>query len=182
MIKSFLLGIVSVLGLLMLITFMLPSDYKVEAEVTIEATPKEVFPHINTLRLWESWAFAEMDSSQLASIQYKGIEEGVGSLLTWDQGEQGNGRLEIVTSIPYEKVEVVMSINDGSFVNQGTFILTPSEEGTKLLWEEKGDFGFNLLARGYALLSDFDENMKAQYTEALKLLKNEVEQKKESEQ
>ena len=106
-------------------------------------------PFLNSLQAWESWTpFPE------GGLETYGSAEGVGAGVRWNDPQYGEGEAEITRSSLDEEISYLVRIEGGALTVQGRFLLAPIKEGTRLLWEEEGDFGWNPLmgytARGMA--------------------------------
>ncbi len=74
-----------------------PDDFKIERQITINATAAEVFPWINNLKNMNQWnPWAGQDAKSV--IAYEGPEQGPGAVYTWTGGKMGSGRFTILDS------------------------------------------------------------------------------------
>ena len=137
-------GLAAILLLYLGIGFFLPGTWHARAERTVQAMPEEVFPFLNSPSLWVRWnAMPESGSSFL------GPEEGVGSGLEWDDPRYGSGSFQVKLSRPNRQVGYEVQIESGTLVIIGTVRLEPEGQGSRIVWEESGDFGRNPLL-GYS--------------------------------
>lgn len=172
LLRSFSLGIMVALGLFVAFTFFLPSNYTVTQKIIINTTSDKVFPYINSLKQWEKWAFSSEENDMRKELTFHGPEEGAGAYETWEMEDGSHHRLEVTKSSPTEKVEVRLSVNDGSFVSEGIFELQSEGGNTVVTWTETGDFGYNFFARFYASISKFEDGISEKYAYALEQLKS----------
>jgi hypothetical protein len=84
-----------------------------------------------------------------SGTEVTGPSEGAGASLQWDDPRYGRGRLEITESLSNSKVSYTVEVEEGALRIQGILSLKPEGGGTRLSWEESGDFGWNPLL-GYA--------------------------------
>lgn len=143
-----------ILILLALIGLMLPSSARVEREIRIKAPPSVVFPHLNSMRAFHAWSPWAQDDTE-TTYRFEGPETGVGSRMRWFSGEEGigEGSQEITASIPDERVETRLVFGDkGS--GKATFLLSPSDDATRLSWQFQTDFGWDLFGRYLGLMLD----------------------------
>jgi hypothetical protein len=84
-----------------------------------------------------------------SGTEVSGPREGVGAGLRWDDPRYGKGRLEITESVSNAQVSYTVDVEEGALRIQGVLSLRPEGSGTRLSWQESGDFGWNPLM-GYA--------------------------------
>ena len=78
------LGTVVLLGLVVIgVGFALPSEYKVERSVVIEAPPDRIYPFVATPRRWVQWSIWTRRDPAM-TIEYFGPESGTGA--GWQAG------------------------------------------------------------------------------------------------
>ncbi len=147
--------VVAVLGIALLLvlgSFFLPSAWKVERAVTIQAPPAAVFPYVNSLKRWPDWTIWYEREPGIQAV-YEGPEAGVGAVSRW-QGKDGAGEMRILESRPDQAMRYELSFNHGEFKLQGEFLLTSDGPATLVTWKTGGDVGLNPLGRYFALLLD----------------------------
>lgn len=83
-----------------------PDHFRIERSLAIQASPDKIFPHINDFHLWEAWSpWEKIDPT--ANTTHSGATHGVGAVYEWSgNNEVGQGRMEIIESIPYSKVVI----------------------------------------------------------------------------
>ena len=151
--KKALFSAISVLALLCLVGFMLPSDYKVERSITIDAPSSSIFPHLVDLKKWQDWGvWFKRDPNM--SFEYSGEESAVGMTSRWISKTQGNGEITII-AIETNK-RLIYSVNFPDMpASTGEFVLTQVEGGTQVLWMDYGDVGMNPLKHYFATIMDY---------------------------
>src|SRR5687767_4039749 len=82
-------------GGLTLFALLLPSQYKVEKSVLIEASPETVFTNLNNLSRWQKWSIWSQEYDPAIANIYGGPEKGVGATYRWLGDEMGQGSLTI---------------------------------------------------------------------------------------
>lgn len=81
-----------------------PDTFRVERSITINASPKAIYPLINDFHQWEAWSPWEKIDPQIQRT-YSGAHEGVGAIYAWSGNKDiGSGRMEIVESVPESKI------------------------------------------------------------------------------
>lgn len=134
--------------------FFLPSTTQVERSIILNSDPATVFDYVNDLkkfREWSPWSRKDPDMQ----VDDNGSDDGVGATMTWssDDTKIANGRMSIVSSVPFEHVKAELD-----FGIMGTaesyFDLLPEESGTRLVWGLSQDHGLNMVARYAGLFMD----------------------------
>ena len=125
---------------ILLVGFLLPTEWQAEASAELDASPEAVFAYLDSPEGWQAWT--PWPDSGVVRI---GPERGRGSGLTWDDPELGSGRFEIVSVQPMARVAYAVEVNDGAMTTTGSFELRPSGTGSAATWRESGDLGRNPL-------------------------------------
>ncbi len=148
------LGLVSIVVLLLVISFFLPAKVHVERTMIINAKPEAVFNMVNDLKNWNSWSpWNRIDTAM--KITYGEISEGKGASYSWTSNHKnvGNGDLKILESMPFESIAVELN-----FMGQGTALggykFEPEGEKTKMTWSMDSDMGMNPIGRFFGLFID----------------------------
>jgi effector-binding domain-containing protein len=153
-IKTFLIGLVALIVLLIVIALFLPSAAHVERTASISAPPTVVFDIVNSLKRFNEWSpWYELDPS--ARFTYSGPEKGLGARVQWssDSTELGSGAQEIVESVPLERVRTQLEFADEGQASSA-LELAPEGQGTNVTWVFDMQFGYNLPARYFGLWID----------------------------
>jgi len=165
--------LLTLLILLAVIGFLLPSSAQVERTIVIDAPAAEIFPHLNALRAFHAWSpWSDIDPD--THYQFQGPEQGVGSRMTWQSGNSqvGQGSQEIIDSLPDQRVEMQLEFGDKG---NGTaiFLLEPEGASTRVRWQFSTVFGWDLFGRYVGLM--LDNMIGTAYDKGLKDLKSTVE-------
>lgn len=159
--------------LLAVIGLLLPSTANVERSIVIDAPAQRIFPHINSMRAFHAWSpWTDVDPS--TRYEFEGPEQGVGSRMTWSSGDDrvGEGSQEISASDPAQRVETQLVFGDkGNGV--ATFLLEPEGESTRVRWQFRTQFGWDLFGRYVGLM--LDSMIGASYDKGLRKLKMLIE-------
>ena len=132
------------LVLYLLVGLLMPGTWVARQEAVAPAIPSAVFPYLNQMDLWPSWAPMPESGSELF-----GPPAGVGAGIRWDDPQYGKGQIQITGSLSNTEVTYTVVVEGGALRIEGKFALTPEKSGTRIEWEEAGDFGWNPLM-GYA--------------------------------
>jgi uncharacterized protein YndB with AHSA1/START domain len=157
----------SLLALFLLVGVVLSGRWAVERSATLPAPPAAVFPWVDDPRRWDEWA-------PLGDIQatFSGPAHGAGAARSWSDPEVGDGVFTIVSAVPDQKVAYRVEVQEGKLITEGTLTLTAQAGGTRVTWEERGDFGHNPLL-GY-IARTMDRTQGAQMEQALARLSEKV--------
>jgi uncharacterized protein YndB with AHSA1/START domain len=134
--------------LFLLVGLLLPGSWEAQAEAAFPAPPETVFHFLERPDQWTLWM--TLPSS---GVQSFGPPKGPGAGIRWNDPQYGEGEFRILGSgraseetarILYEVV-----LEGGSIRIRGFLTLSPEDGGTRLQWQEHGQFGRNPLL-GYA--------------------------------
>lgn len=144
----------SLLGLLvlvLLISFLLPSERRIEASVKIDAPIQIVFDQVNDLRNWESWSpWKKM--APMMEMSYSNPPSGKNAFLKWRSTHPriGTGKLILTEVIPNEKIVTVMDFEEGRD-NTAEFTFKEENDAVKVTWTMIHRVGGNPISK-YGLL------------------------------
>ena len=140
--------------------YLLPSQVHVDRAITIDRPAEVVFEILNSYRDYQKWSpWAGRDPQ--AMFVTSGPESGVGARLSWsgDPRLVGTGWQEIVSSKPYERIDIKLDFDVQGVADTG-FLLVPDGDATKVTWSFDSDvtegIGFldSFMARYFGLLFD----------------------------
>lgn len=144
---TFVLGGASVLLLLLLfVGWLLPSGWEASAERELRIDPDSALTYLDSpegWRLWTTWP---------DSTTRSGPARGAGATMAWANREIGAGTFRI-SEATEQAVSYVVEVEGvgGSLTTSGTFRLSPTATGTRLVWQESGDLGPNPLMGWWGL-------------------------------
>lgn len=145
--KILFIAILSIIILLLIISFFLPSKMHVERSLVINAPTEIVFDQINTLKKWEQWSpWIKMDST--LKMTYEGPESGVGAAYRWvgNPKTTGSGKLTISESRPNELIVTDLDLGEGG-TGTGGYKFEPADSGVKVTWYMDSEMGLNPVMR-----------------------------------
>lgn len=132
-------GLALVLAAALVLGVFLPKSWEASATGVVEATEAEVRAALSQPRAWSSWTpWPE------GGAAFSGPESGPGATRSWDDELYGAGSFSI-TDAREGRVGYRVVIEEGRFEIDGTIDLSPTAEGTRVEWVERGDFGRNPL-------------------------------------
>ena len=174
--KYVLIGLVSLMILLVLIGFLLPSKHQVKETIVIDAPVSMVFEEVNDFRQWSNWS-PWQDKDPHAIISYDGPASGVGSKMAWhsDNPKVGKGSQEIIASKPNQYLKTVLKMVGWDTVSHGVWNFEELDlNKTKVTWEFQGQVGSNIFHKYMMML--FKPALRKDYRTGLQRLKSHVEQ------
>jgi uncharacterized protein YndB with AHSA1/START domain len=139
---------------LIVIGFLLPSHYKVERSVIINAPQHQIFPHISNLKNWQNWGVWFKRDPNI-SLVYSGEIGRVGMKSQWVSDNQGNGEMQILAVEDNRRLIYSLYVDDAEMTSTGEFVLSKVEQGTKVVWMDYGDVGNNPISRYFAFFMDY---------------------------
>ena len=133
-------GAIGLLLLALLIGFLLPGSWEVERSAVLLARPAVVFPWLDDPHRWDQWApLGDVEAA------FSGPARGADASRRWTHPEVGDGVFTIVSTIPDREVRYRVEVQEGRMVTEGILRLTAEGTGTRVTWQEQGDFGRNPL-------------------------------------
>lgn len=155
---------------IIVVGILLPSEWVVERTATVAAPAPEVFRHLDGARRWEAWT-----PSPETGFTYFGPDRGEGSGRRWDDPGYGEGEFVIVAAEPPSRLSYRVEVEGGAIRIHGELLLSPVPDGgTRVVWREEGDFGWNPLL-GF-LAGRMEELQGAQLDASLASLRRLVEE------
>jgi uncharacterized protein YndB with AHSA1/START domain len=147
----------AVIGALVLLLvaggFFIPSAYKVERSVLVNAPPKKIYDLVVEPKKWAEWsAWNRRDPNM--KVTYKGPPFGMGAKWDWVSKTEGTGSMEFTRVEPDRAVEYSLSFPEYKMTSTGAITLEPAGNATKVTWTNAGDVGKNPLKRYLTLTMD----------------------------
>jgi hypothetical protein len=142
-------GGAALLILFLVVGFLLPGTWSAGGSVQIDAPPEAVFPWLDSPRAWTRWT-PWPDTGLVVA----GPPHGVGSVISWDNADLGDGRFEIVEADSLRTVRYRVEVQKRTMRTDGTLHVEPRDGGTFVRWREQGDFGHNPLMGYWARFMD----------------------------
>ena len=133
-------GGAALLIVFLVVGFFLPGTWSAQGSVQIDAPPVAVFPWLDAAGAWTRWTPWPDTGLVMA-----GPAHGVGSVISWDNTDLGDGRFEIVEADRPSMVRYRVEVQKRTMRTDGTLHIEPREGGTFVRWQEQGNFGHNPL-------------------------------------
>ncbi len=134
--------------------FLLPSQWKVERSLLINAPPEALYPLISNFQEgWPQWSAFDYEDKDI-QYTYAGPDEGVGAERFWVSKKMGNGSQKITKADPETGIEFELRMEGNDLLIHGKLAFEPAERGTKVTWTDSGDVGSNIPYRYLAQMMD----------------------------
>lgn len=148
------LWILAIVAVLVIIAYLLPKTYKVERSVYIRADKNLVYELAANLTKWKVWTpwTKQMDST--AVFEFTGDAGQVGSGENWSGKKMGSGELVITELKPGELVAYDLMFDKGKYQSKGEILFEQAADSLKVTWIDRGDLGYNPVARYMGLTMD----------------------------
>jgi Polyketide cyclase / dehydrase and lipid transport len=184
MLKKILLGSaaasVVLVGLLVIVIAMQPSEFHIERSAKMAAAPGEVFEQVNDFHKWDGWSpWVKLDPN--AKNSFEGPAAGEGAIFRWaGNAEVGEGSMTILESRPPEHVRIklhfVKPFEDTAITE---FMLKPAGDETSVTWSMDGKNNF--ISKAFCLfIMNMDKMIGDKYEEGLASMKKIVEAPEEA--
>jgi len=148
--KRIIIGLAVLFALLMAIGLLLPSAYKVERSVTIQAPVELVFDQVNDLRKNEAWS-PWKDPTMV--VKYSEPSAGKGASSSWTSKDMGNGTQTIEESVPNSTIDIHLDFG-GMGTAKAKWLFSQEGEAVKVTQQMYGDQGMNPVKRYMNLMMD----------------------------
>ncbi len=170
MLKIIVIIIVAAIAAVLIFAAMQPDSFRVQRSVTIKAPPEKIFAAINDFHRWEAWSpWEKVDPAVKRS--YSSADNGKGAVYAWEgNSEIGQGRMEIIESIPSSKLLVKIEfIKPFAATNTVEFNLAQNGENTTVTQAMYGPSPF--ISKLMGLFFSMDKMVGGKYEEGLASLK-----------
>lgn len=169
MLKTLLLIVAAAIAALLIYAATKPDSFRQQRSTTIAAPPDKVFALINDLRQFNTWnPFAKMDPKQV--ITYDAVTAGVGGAYNWQGEKSGAGRMQIVESVPAQRVSAKLDFTKPFEAhNVVDFTVQPQGHGSTVTWAMQGPMPY--LNRVMTIFFDMDKTVGKDFEAGLANLK-----------
>ncbi|WP_254512981.1 SRPBCC family protein [Anatilimnocola floriformis] len=166
-IKKIAIAVATILVLLVVIGFFLPSKVHVERSVNIAAPPEQIYVYAGTPKRWPEWV-----AWKPTKWEFPGAETGVGAESKWDDST-GGGHLKMTKADPQKGVEYDLAFAGAPPV-PGWIRFSPEGATTKVVWAFDAESSMNPLNRYFCYFA-LDSLVGADFEKGLANLKKKVE-------
>ena len=173
--KKVLLVVVVLVALFLVIGLFLPSRYRVERIVVIQAKPAAIYGQISNFKNWLQWTAWNQTKYPDMQVKFEGPETGVGSGYSWEGKSTGQGSIKFTSAEPDKGISYDLAFEHGKYKSAGSITLEQAGENIKVTWTNEGDLGGNPVNRYFGLM--MDRMIGPDFAEGLNNLKRKVEAK-----
>ena len=153
-----------------------PETFTITRSTVIAAPAETIFPLIDDLHAWANWSPWEKVPGDDLVKTYSGAERGVGAVYDWLGKKTGQGRMEIVESLPAALVRIDLRFfKPFKTDNLTDFTLTPVAGGVEVVWSMTGKS--TLMSKIMGLFMNMDRMLGASFDKGLDALKSIAEVK-----
>ncbi|QPG04525.1 SRPBCC family protein [Salinimonas marina] len=163
-----------ILVAVVLIGFLLPSEYEVKRSIVIEAEPEAIYSEVVNLRAWQNWGVWFQNDPDM-QIEYGGPDRAIGMYSKWQSETQGDGEMEITELQHNREIVYRLYFPEFDMGSTGAVKLQPTPEGTRVTWSDTGTVGNNPMNRYFVLF--LDDMIGPDFEMGLENLKTVVENK-----
>jgi len=174
MLVKILIVLVVVVGLLVVVVAMQPSEFHVARTATISAPAPAVFAQVDDFHHWEAWnPWGKLDPAMRQT--YEGAPAGAGAIYTWAGNNQvGEGRMTMTESRPSDLIRIKLEfVKPFRATNTAEFTFKPEGDQTAVTWSMTG--ANNFLTKAVHLFMNMDKMVGGQFEKGLAQLKTVVE-------
>ncbi len=151
-IKGILIALLVLIVVLGVVGIFLPSEYRVERSVVIDAPMETVFSNVNTVskhELWSPWK----DEDPSMKFTFNDIPAGEGASYSWTSDNMGEGSLTIIESIQNKGIKTDLDFGEMGAAN-GYYTFSKVDGGVKVVQGFTGDAGYNIPERYVNMFMD----------------------------
>ncbi len=139
---------------LSLIGFLLPSSYRVERAISIDAATPDVYTTISDLNTWPDWSPWQKGEDPTLVYTFEGAIGAPGSKLSWHGDNVGSAEITITNTNPSDGLYYTIT-TAGEPVAEGKIrFLDKGDERTRVAFEYSAALGWNPVQRFAGLFAE----------------------------
>jgi len=171
--KYLVLPLVLLVGIYCLLCVLGPKNFNLERTIEIDAPKNMAYNIVNNIESWEQWgSWQKRDTGMV--ISYPGKTVGVGAKSEWISASEGNGKQEIIESVPSERLRTQLNFEGWDEPSYGQWHFEDKGDKSNVRWAmESSDLPF--LMRGMMMVMGMKGQIKENYDESLASLKEMTE-------
>jgi uncharacterized protein YndB with AHSA1/START domain len=151
--KGLLVGLVVLVAGLVAVGFLMPSQYRVERSVRIDAPAERVYALLADPREWKGWSEWNRRDPAM-KITYSGPPAGSGAAWSWESRSEGEGHMAFTRADPPRRIEYALEFPSMGAKSKGALTLSANGPSTAVTWTNEGDVGSNPLMRLFVPFMD----------------------------
>lgn len=146
-------GVVVAGAALLAFGFLLPSQFRVERSIVINAPADKVYSLLVAPSEWKRWTVWNQRDPAM-KIDYGGPASGVGARWSWQSETEGSGAMEFTEAVPNQRIGYKLSFPEFGMQSAGVVTIAPAGTGVRVSWTNEGEMGANPVNRWFGLLMD----------------------------
>jgi len=146
-------GLIALAVLLLAIGLALPSHFRVERTVDINAPAEKVYALLADPREWKRWTVWNQRDPAM-KVEYSGPASGVGARWAWQSKTEGNGAMEFTEAVANQRIGYQLSFPDFGMQSAGVVAIAPGGTGVRVSWTNEGEVGANPINRWFGRFMD----------------------------
>jgi uncharacterized protein YndB with AHSA1/START domain len=174
MLIKILIGLAVLVGLLVIVITVQPSEFRITRTTTVAAPPSAVFAQVNDFHRWEAWSpWAKLDPA--VRNTFEGAPAGTGAVFAWaGNSKVGEGRMTITESRPSELVRIKLEfLKPFAAINTAEFTFKPQGDRTAVTWSMFGRNNF--IGKAVCLVMNMDKTLGGEFDKGLAAMKSVAE-------
>jgi hypothetical protein len=144
--KILVFGLVGLIVVLLLVGFFMPTNWRVQRSIVVDAAPEAVQPHVADLSHWPEWNPCVSEDPRM-TFSFEGEQARVGSVMRWHSEKMGDGVVRMTKASPGEGMEYELSMEEFESPARGSITLVRDGQRTRVTWTDAGDVGSNPFMR-----------------------------------
>ena len=135
------IGAASVLLVLYIISFFLPSEFHIERRVQLAAAAPAVFAQVADLRAWPRWCPFDLQDSSVET-SFSADSHGAGAWMRWVDSRRSDGRVTIVSLAENKSIDLAIefgAVEPETGPVNSTFSFAGDSNGTMVVWSFWGE-------------------------------------------
>lgn len=173
LLRKLVLALLLIPILLLLISLFLPSTYRIERSVVIQAEPGTFYPYVANPSRWPEWSAWTTAKDPTLVYKCSGPTQGAGAVAEWEGRKMGSGSMTFTAADPKTGVTYDLVMEHGKFRSKGSLLFQTAPAETRVTWADEGTLGWNPVARFFGLL--MDRMVGPDFEEGLRKLKQKAE-------
>ena len=136
-------SVASLILLFLLVSFLLPSRFRIERSITINQPVDSVYKQVIDLRKWQQWSPWSFEDTESVN-SYAGLFGTPGSRWIWNGKKSGYGQLEITNVVAGNKIITDMKIFEPESLSlSGSWHFEEkNSHSTQVTWVNQGKLGY----------------------------------------
>ncbi|MDZ4758063.1 MAG: SRPBCC family protein [Bacteroidota bacterium] len=153
--KRIIIGLVSLIVILILVSYLLPGSSVVTRSIEIKAPVNVVYAQFSDFNNWNNWSpWFRKDTTMKQTIM--GAAGSGGHTLKWESTNKdlGHGSIAFDKVVQDNSIDATLTFDDMKMQSTIMWRLEPSATGTNITWSDSATLGYNPMMRWMGLFMD----------------------------